>query len=273
MIAGQLKRVIELSELQKENNASNSDNLICFISGKGGTGKSILSLLTALSLSENCYKVLVIDLDLGFPNANILLNHNVQKSLDDYYLKEVSIENTITCLNDNLHIIFGLNENSLTIRNPKIFIKNLITEIGIISKKYNYVIIDNGAGIDELKLTLLQNSSFKVIVTNSEPTSIMDAYALIKIFENACSPSSFLILINNSKDEIEGQEAFQKLQKAVNSFLKSRISLLTIFKENPSLKEYVSEHNLLGFFHDNSNILDTFKASLNIFKICSTAQY
>jgi flagellar biosynthesis protein FlhG len=193
MITGQLRRVIEFQDNLKPNDYSEKSNILSFISGKGGTGKTVLSLLTAITLAKNNNKVLLVDLDLGFPNVNILLNESANKSLGDFCFRNEELSSTITEFDKNLHIIFGLSENPIRLNSTKHILKSLITEIKKLSKQYDYVILDTGAGIDEFKLWILKNSTTKMIVTNDDPASIMDAYALIKIYENSEEPSDFLL--------------------------------------------------------------------------------
>ncbi|MCS7052180.1 MAG: AAA family ATPase [Ignavibacterium sp.] len=248
MIAGQLKRVVELSQSYNVSNPEINFNIISFISGKGGTGKTVLSLLTALNFSRQGKKVLLVDLDLGFPNIHLLLNQRAVKSLDNFCSKLSQLSDEITILEENLHIIYGLSENPLTFNSSKYIIKNILSEISKLSKNYDFVILDLGAGIDEFKIWSLEKSFTKIIVSNNEPSSIMDAYAVIKIYENIKGPSEFFITINKCSNSEDGKESFLKLNKAVLSFLKSKIELLSIISENELIKSAVSNQNLIEVF-------------------------
>lgn len=263
MIAGQLRRVIELQENHKLHQNDDKSNILTFISGKGGTGKTVLSLLTAIALARVNKKVLIIDLDLGFPNVNILLNEHAEKSLDDFCFKNDELKSVITKIDKNLHIIFGLSENPIRLSSSKYVLKSLITEINKLSKLYDYVIIDTGAGIDEFKLWILKNSTVKIIVANDDPASIMDAYALIKIYENSEEPSDFLLLINKCQSQREGSESFLKLKKAVNSFLKSKLELLTVLPEKSELKAALNNQTLLEIFDHKTELFSSLIASLD----------
>ncbi len=261
MISGQLRRVIEFQDNLTPNDISDKSNILSFISGKGGTGKTVLSLLTAITLAKN-NKVLLIDLDIGFPNLNILLNENANKSLDDFCFRNEDLSSAITEFDKNLHIIFGLSENPIRLNSTKHILKSLISEIKKLSNQYDYVILDTGAGIDEFKLWILKNSKMKMIVTNDDPASIMDAYALIKIYEHSEEPSRFFLIINKCQNQQEGLESFLKLNKAVNSFLKSKVELLVVIPEKTELKTAVNNQNIFEFLDFTSDFFSLLQASL-----------
>lgn len=262
MITGQLRRVIEFQDNLKPEGYSAKSNILSFISGKGGTGKTVLSLLTAYTLAKKNNKVLLVDLDLGFPNINVLLNENATKSLDDFCFRNGELNDIITEFDKNLHIIFGLSENPIRLNSTKHILKSLLTEIKKLSNHYDYVILDTGAGIDEFKLWALKSSSVKMIITNDDPASIMDAYALIKIYENSVEPSYFSLLINKCQNQQEGKESFFKLKKAVDSFLKSKIELFAVIPEKNDLKTAVNNQNIIEFLEFKSNFFELFQESL-----------
>lgn len=261
MIAGQLKRVVELTNSFPQSQEVKK-NIFSFISGKGGTGKSVLSLMTSMSLAKSKKRVLLIDLDLGFPNLNVLLNQQAIKSLDDYCFRNENLSDIITEIDDNFQIIYGLSENPLNLNFTKHVLKSLLIDIKKMSNKYDFILLDLGGGIDEFKLNVLKISAGKIIVSNSEPSSIMDAYALIKIYEKSEEFSDFLILINRCSDIEEGKESFQKLKKAVQSFLKSKIELLTVVPEMKDIKNAAFEQNFAEIFNEKSTSLDNLQADL-----------
>jgi flagellar biosynthesis protein FlhG len=268
MITGQLKRVIEFNQQVKTFQPASGSNIISFISGKGGTGKTTISLITALALAKEKRRVLLVDLDLGFPNINVLLNQTVTKSLNDFCFNNLEMREIIHCYDDYLNIIFGLSENPLKLTSTKYLLKSIITEITKLRESYDFVILDLSAGIDEFKMWALTNSNAKVIVSSEDPTSIMDAYALIKIFEKSESPSNFLTIINKSSSIQVGKESFLKLNKAVNSFLKSSVELLAVIQDDELIKNAVFNQNIIEVFDNHIKKFDLFNSyieRLNIF--------
>lgn len=248
MIVGQLKRIYQLQNNINGIDSVSNPNIISLSSGKGGTGKSVIAVILAISLANANKKVLLVDLDLGFPNLNILLNRHSVKSLDDFCFRNFEITEVITKIDSNLDVIWGLSENPLKLNSTKHLLNSIVNEIKKQSNNYDFLILDTGAGVDEFLMRVLKISNFKILVSNSDPTSIMDAYALIKIFENSEKASNFFLIINNCENQQVGMESFLKLKKAVNSFLKSSIELFATIPQQNEIKNAVNNQNLSEIF-------------------------
>jgi flagellar biosynthesis protein FlhG len=244
MISGQLKRVIELQSLQQKQ-ISNKNKICAVVSGKGGTGKTVFSINLSHKLSREKRKVLLVDLDLNLANIHFLLNETPAKSLKNYFINHNELNDIITEYSDNLHIIYGLNSYSISDIPFKSSIENLLKDIQLVSSNYDLVILDLGAGLGELTLKALQISQLKIIVTNPEATSVMDAYAVIKMFENFDSPTEFKIVMNRCLSKPDGIESFNKLSKAVSSFLRSNVTLLCTISESNEIRQAVANQSLL----------------------------
>lgn len=253
MITGQLKRIIELQSLQQDS-VNNKSNICAVVSGKGGTGKTIFSIRVSNFLAKKKRKILLVDLDINLANIHFLLNETPLKSLNNYFNQHEDLQNIITEYSDNLHIIYGLNSYSIADIPFKSSIDNLLKDIQLLSGKYDFVILDLGAGLSELTMKALQIAAIKIIISIPEATSVMDAYAVIKMFENYYKPSEFKIVMNRCLQKSDGLESFNKLAKAVTSFLKSSVNLLTTINESKELRHSVAEQTLISKedFEDNS---------------------
>lgn len=245
MITGQLKRVIELQSF--ESNSENNKNKICaVVSGKGGTGKTIFSIYLADILAKRGKKILLVDLDINLANIHFLLNEAPVKSLNNYFLDNDELRNLISEYSENLHIIYGLNVYSVKDIPFVSAMKKLIQDLKSISKDYDLVIIDLGAGLSKFTLNVLKLSGIKIIVSLPEPTSVMDAYAVIKMFENFDGPAEFNLIMNRCIDKNDGIDSFNKLSKAVQSFLKSSVKLLATISESKEIRHLIAEQSLLS---------------------------
>lgn len=253
MITGQLKRIIELQSLQQDS-VNNKSNICAVVSGKGGTGKTIFSIQVSNFLAKKKRKILLIDLDINLANIHFLLNETPNKSLNNYFSQHEDLQNIITEYSDNLHIIYGLNSYSIADIPFKSSIDNLLKDIQLLSSNYDFVILDLGAGLSELTMKALQIAAIKVIISIPEATSVMDAYAVIKMFENYYKPSEFKIVMNRCLEKSDGLDSFNKLLKAVTSFLKSSVNLLATIKESKELRHSVAEQTIIskGYSEDNS---------------------
>ena len=117
--------------------------------------------------------------------------------------------------NSNLDIIFG-DAGIITDSRPTIYqIERMFEELNKLSTKYDLIVIDLGAGVSEENLFVLSKSQTKIIVTNPEPTALMDAYVVIKLLKNNKSNDSIYIAINRCADDSEGKQSYNNLKSCL----------------------------------------------------------
>ncbi len=202
-----------------DNNCQQYKKIFSFTSGKGGTGKTFLVLNTAYALARLRKKVLLIDLDFNLANLHLLLNVNPLATLNEFFLGKKMILDTITNLNGNIDAIFGEPGSSalphLSDSQYNIFFSN----IRKIAGGYDYILIDSGAGANASIISLLKRCDENIFIVNPDPTSVMDAYVLMKYLYQNSGKNLFPVVINKAKNEIDGNQTFEKLQTAVTHFL------------------------------------------------------
>ncbi|MDP4114701.1 MAG: AAA family ATPase [Bacteroidota bacterium] len=242
---GQAERLYELNHLyKKEDKAVYKNNIIAFTSGKGGTGKTIISLNTAFGSAIDGKKVLYIDLDLNFANAAIMLNIYSESTIIDFFKGSNNLSSLIYKYHNNLHFIFG---DSGRLDFPKVdkgSIFKLFNEIQQLSDKYDLIIIDTGAGAAEETLEILLNSAITVIISSTEPTSIMDCYVIHKLlkFNNYKGVKS--VIINRCENEKDGENAFRNLTTAVNHFIKEPAKLIGLVNDDVEISRSIKEQKI-----------------------------
>ena len=129
------------------------------------------------------------------------------------------VSDVITNLNANIDAIFGEPGSSalpqLTESQYTLFFSN----IRKIASNYDYILIDSGAGANSTIINLLRRCDENIFVVTPEPTSVMDAYVLMKYLYQNSGKNLFPVVINKSKDENDSLQTFEKLQTAVTHFL------------------------------------------------------
>jgi len=250
-VIGQLKRIVELNNLDKLNRQESVGNLIAFTSGKGGAGKSVLSLNMAYSLSSQGKKVLYADLDLNFANAHILLNMIPPKNIKDYFEGRSLIKNIITKVDKNLFLLPG-NSGAMEIKGfIKRKIESLINELKKISVNYDFVFLDTGQINDLQQMEFLLNSDLIVLITSPEPTAVMDAYVIVKMLnKHNCGDNKFVI-VNKCSDEEEGRITFNNINTASEHFLNEKLNLLGYVNFDSLVHKSITSQKLL--MKENSN--------------------
>ena len=241
---GQAERIIELSRLNAKAKLSERKNIISLTSGKGGTGKTVLSVNSAYTLAKQNKKVLLIDLDSNLSNINILLNVFAENTLNNFLSGQKLFSDLIYTHNENLHIIFGDSGNTEYPKPKKEIIDFIFTQVAKIQNDYDFIIIDASAGIDDDVLTILKNSDMNIIVTTTEPTAVMDAYVVMKILKQNNILESSQILINKCFDECDALTARENLKQAAFHFLKKEISILGLIDFDIEINKSIINQNI-----------------------------
>ncbi len=251
---GQAQRVNELNKLRRASKRKDQGcPIIAITSGKGGTGKSFISLNLAYAIARNNKKVLLVDLDANLSNINIMLNIKPEKTIYDFLQNSVFLKELVHFYEPNLHFIFG--ESGKT-DHPQFNESNLSSffyHLNLLSEEYDYIILDLASGAGPDIISILIQSDIQIIVTNPEPTSIMDAYVVIKLMNRQGNKNSYTI-INRCTSLKEGNMAFDNLNKAVKHFLKSNIELLGIIEFSGDVSKSILNQKLFIKNYSDSRV-------------------
>ncbi|MGE5429747.1 MAG: AAA family ATPase [Syntrophomonadaceae bacterium] len=224
---GQTERLLELKRLKaQENKPEGRGRIISFSSGKGGTGKTFVSLNTAYALSRMGKKVLLIDLDSNLSNINIMLNLRPGKTLLSFLMHQSSLKDLITRYEPSLHFIFGESGKTDYPIQSDHLLDELMSEIKELCREYDYIILDIGAGAGDEIIHILSQAHANVIVLNAEPTAIMDAYVIVKLMHMGGSNTPNFAVINKCFSEEEASTAYMNLSRAAEHFLNEKVQSL-----------------------------------------------
>ena len=258
---GQAERLVELRNLALNKSDRPSLKVYAFSSGKGGTGKTFLSLNLAYTISKQNKKVLIIDLDANLSNANILLDVVASKTIYDFFSGNDSLKNIITEVETNFHFIFGDSGKANYPVPTASIVDKFFSQLRTLEKEYDYIFLDLGAGADDLIINFLTRSDFNIIVTTPEPTSVMDAYVVLKLLKFHKYSGQKFVIINKCKSEAEGESTLNNLDSASTHFLKEKITCLGLISEDSSVNQSIISQCLL------TKQLPKSKISLQIMKI------
>jgi len=242
---GQIERVIELQKLGNMPRKREKCKIFSFASGKGGTGKTVLALNLAFALSKQDKKVLLVDFDSNLSNVDIMLNIIAQKTIGDFYKSRELLDDLITEYSQNLHIIFG---DSGQVEYPlaKVeLVKYFFTQMQKIEDRYDYIFLDTAAGANENLLSLLSSSDYVVMVTNPEPTAVMDAYVILKFLKTRECSGGKLVIVNKVIQKPEGETAFNNLSTAAEHFLDDKLMFLGSVSFSHEIPKSINAQKLL----------------------------
>lgn len=211
---------IEENNLYNKSSLELSSRVITVTSGKGGVGKTNFSLNLGIQLSKMKKRVIIIDADFGLANIEVLFGIIPKYNLADVLKGNKDISDILADGPMGIKFISGgsgIKElSNITERQTSYFINNF----SYLDAVSDIIIIDTSAGISRSVVNFVKASDETIIITTPEPTSITDAYALMKIIreENKIAPK-FRLVVNRVDNNEEGLEVYSKINMASTKFL------------------------------------------------------
>jgi flagellar biosynthesis protein FlhG len=213
--------------------------VLAVTSGKGGVGKTNFTINLGIALSKKNKKVTIIDADLGLGNVDVVLGMVPRFTLANVMRGEASILDIINKGPNGINIISGGSGINDLIDLSREEIDNLISNFYLLNEISDYILIDTGAGINSSVVSFIEASDEVVIVITPEPTSITDAYALIKNIRR--SNKSVKLMVNRIESSKEGYEVYNKINSATKRFLDFEVENLGFIYEDSAVRKSVRE--------------------------------
>ncbi len=217
--AEQLRKMVQEAEQGKEPEA----RVITVTSGKGGVGKTNISLNLAIQLSKLGKRVVVFDADFGLANIEIMLGARPKYNLADLMFRGKELKDIICESEMGISFISGgsgVQEMAAMSRDQVMYLTSKLVEL---DNYADVIIVDTGAGISDSVLEFVMSSSEVLLVATPEPTSITDAYSLLKALNKKAEFSREETVIkmvsNRVKNEAEGKSLYEKMKVVSDKFL------------------------------------------------------
>ncbi len=213
--------------------------VISVTSGKGGVGKSNVVSNLAIALSAQGKKVLLIDADLGLGNLDVLLGLSPTYNLNHVMSGEKTVMEILIDGPAGIKIIpagTGVQELTSLGQHEKL---KLLDELDMLEEQFDIMIIDTEAGISENVTYFTVAAQEIFVVVTPEPTSITDAYALIKLLATRYSEHHFKVLVNMAKDSEDALEVFRKIANVAGRFLDISLDYLGCVVKDEKVVEAV----------------------------------
>jgi len=204
---------------------------IAITSGKGGVGKTNVVVNIGVTLARMGMKVAVLDADYGLGNIDILLGIEPEQDISDLLKDTATLEEILISKNGLLIIPACSGVQSLTHLSEYQEIL-LYKELKKLEKMVELLIIDTAAGISDNVISLLLAADEVYLVVSPENTSIVDAYAVVKVITELDAFKTISVIANMVEDEGEGSEVFLKISRAVKKFLNKELHYLGYIKKD-----------------------------------------
>lgn len=246
--ATQLRNVIKL----KNQNQMNTARVITITSGKGGVGKSNTAVNLAIQFRKLGKRVIIFDADFGLANVEVMFGAIPKYNLSDLIYKGMGIKDIITPGPMDIGFISGgsgiIGLNNLYREQ----IMYLIKCLGELNDIADIIIIDTGAGISDQVLEFVIASPEVLLVTTPDPSSLTDAYSLLKaLFRNpnfSAQGSSLKVIANKCISQEEGLALYEKLNSVVSQFLNGNLEYLGMIPQDATLEKAVRSQKTVSLF-------------------------
>jgi len=219
--------------------------VVAITSGKGGVGKTNLAVNLAIALQKRGRRVLVIDADLGMANVDILLGAASRKHLLDLLRPEVTLDDVIVRTSHDIQYISGGSgiEKALEYDHAeKLLLQQKLADC---ATRADLILVDTGAGLGRNVMDFILAADEVLLVTTPEPTSLTDAYAVMKAYSIYAVQKNLRLIINRVYEAKESREVAQKLQRAAEKFLHMPVDCLGYVFEDTAVTKAVRKQTPL----------------------------
>lgn len=188
-------------------------------SGKGGVGKTMISVGLSMALVDMGYRVLLVDADMGLANVDLQMGFDPLFTLQDVVYGGCPLERAVVSVDNGPDVLASSSgaREMVTINEARRDM--LVDDLIRFSANYDYLVVDIEAGIGPGAISFLQAMPQVNVVMMNEPTSVMDAYSLIKILSGNPNPPEVQLVVNNVRTEEEGYALASRLNDATTRFL------------------------------------------------------
>lgn len=238
----------------------NQIKVIAVSGGKGGVGKTNVSLNTSIALAQLGKRVLVLDADLGLANVDVMLGLRVQRNLSHVMSGECELDDIIIEGPAGIKIIPATSGTQSMVDLTPSEHAGLIRAFSDMQTQFDVLIVDTAAGISDMVLSFARAAQDVLLVVCDEPTSITDCYALMKLLSRDHEVFKFKVVANMVRSPKEGQVLFSKLAKVSDRFLDVALDLVGVIPYDENIRKAVRKQQAIVEAFPDSPASRAFKA-------------
>ena len=233
--------------------------VIAISSGKGGVGKSMLAANIANTVAKMGYSVLLWDANMQFPNLHLLIGVEPYIRLDEVYSGNIRAEQAYYKVRDGFFLLAdtpAVDEAKDYIDFP---IVNVYQQI-LLDSDFDLIVIDTPAGAGDVVMQVANIADEVNIVVTDEPTSLLDAYGLIKLFLQTIDKDKINLLVNNVIDYEDGNDIAHKLNLATEKFLGFMLEVKGLVPYDRAVRRSIINQELLTDTDAEGEVITAIKA-------------
>lgn len=213
--------------------------VIAISSGKGGVGKTSVSTNLGIALAKLGAKVCILDADTGLANINILLNLRPEFTLEHLLNGEKNIDEIMLNGPNGIKVVpaaSGISECAELNQDQHQVLSQALAQL---ESRFDYLLIDTAAGIGETVLEFLASAQYCVLVITPEPTSLTDAFALMRVMKRKQLKQPIYTIVNRAATPQKANEVFHRFSAAAKKYLQIRIGYMGSIVEDPMVSSAV----------------------------------
>jgi flagellar biosynthesis protein FlhG len=226
--------------------------VIAVSGGKGGVGKSNIAVNLSIALAELRRRVVLLDADLGLANVDVLLGIKAKYTLADVLAGTQTLRDVLVTGPGGVKIVpasSGVQRMAELSTSEHVGLINAFNEL---SDQVDVLVIDTAAGISDTVVSFVRAAHEVIVVVCDEPSSITDAYALIKLLNKEYGLMRFRVIANMTRTAQEGTHMFNKINSACEKFLDVTLQFVGQVPFDESVRSAVQKQKALLEFAPNS---------------------
>lgn len=225
---------------------------IAVTSGKGGVGKTNITTNLGIALAKKGHKVCIFDADTSLANINILLGMSPQFTLEQFLSGEKSIDDIMLTGPLGVKVVpaaSGIAEFAELNDGQQ---SRIVQALETLEEQFDYILIDTAAGISENVIRFLQSAQYAVIVISPEPTSLTDAFSLIKVLQRRHYDKPVYTLVNMANNYKHSMDVFKRFSHAINKYVHMKVRYLGYIPMDRAMRSAVATQSPVVISEPNS---------------------
>jgi len=232
---------------------------IAVTSGKGGVGKTNSAVNLALTLGKAGQNVLLFDADFGLANAHVLLGANPKTTTADFLAGKTSMAETLTAAPLGLKFISGGSGliELLNLDNQARY--RMLAALSGLASDIDYLIVDCPAGASDSTLFFVNAADIALIVLVAEPTSFLDAYALLKAAHLEKGITEFAVMVNMAENSKTAEINFQKFRDIAMRFLDIKLHYVGMIPQSTAIRQSIIQRKPISVSQPKSTLAGNYE--------------
>ncbi|HEY0910117.1 MAG TPA: AAA family ATPase [Bradyrhizobium sp.] len=221
--------------------------IVAIASGKGGVGKTWLAITLSHALARAGQRVLLFDGDLGLANVDVQLGLNPGRDIGGMLAGQRTLGESVVRHLGEFDILAGHSgSGALSAVDPEA-LELLLSELRGLAFSYDVVLLDVGAGLDRSVRRMVNYADGLLVVATEEPTSLTDAYAVLKIYsgDGGAADRNAAIVVNMASSRSAGERTYQSLARACRTFLGRTPTCVGVIRRDDHVRDAIRRQTLL----------------------------